>query len=220
MTTTSLNANDKNRSIKYMSSLEYNISCAQIYHNARNNFNKIELNNTESVMLEQKYSKNLPLAIISDIDETILLNYEFQKMLSSTKQEFSYKLFEKYINKKTALAINGSVKYYRYLANKGVKIIYISNREYSSEDKTYEHLLELGYPIDSKDDLLLQNEKDTWLYNKATRREYIAKKYKIIQIFGDSLLDFAETEEIANKNLNKFGNSWFIVPNPFYGNWL
>lgn len=215
-----LNADNQNRSLKYIKSLEYNLLCSQIYNTARHNIENLDLINAKSVMLEQTNFKDLPLAIVSDIDETILLNYEFQKMLSTTQQTFSYNLFEKFINQKTASVINGSLKYYNYLASKGIKIIYISNRRHSSEDKTYEHLLELGYPIDSKEDLLLENEKDTWLSNKSTRRAYIANKYNVIQIFGDNLLDFAKNEDLVIKNKDKFGNVWFLLPNPFYGTWL
>ena len=168
----------------------------------------------------EKNPENLPLAIITDIDETILLNYEFQKVLFTTKHKFSYELFEKYINLKTAIPIEGSLEYYKYLASKGIKILYVSNRKYSTITKTYEHLKELGYPVEKKEDILLQNAKDTWMYNKSTRRKHIAEQYKIIQIFGDSLLDFAKTEELANQHKNKFGKSWFILPNSFYGNWL
>jgi len=45
-------------------------------------------------------------------------------------------------------------------------------------------------------------------------------KYNVIQIFGDSLLDFAKSEDLVMKNKSLFGVSWFLIPNPFYGNWL
>jgi acid phosphatase len=220
LSTVNLNANDQKRSIKYIKSSEYNLLCEQIYASARNSFDKLSFKNIKSVLMEQQESEGLPLAVVTDIDETILLNYEFQKKLSETNQKFTYKLFENYINKKTAIAIHGSVEYFKYLSDKGVHIIYISNRKYSSEEKTYEHLRDLGYPLNSRTDLLLQNEKENWSYNKSTRRAYIAKKYKVIQVFGDSLLDFAKKEEIALANKDKFGHAWFLLPNPFYGNWL
>lgn len=141
---TSLTALENSRTLQYLNSLEYKMLCNQIYSTARYNFNQLNLDNVKTTMLEQKNSENLPLAIITDIDETILLNYEFQKMLFTTKHKFSYKLFEKYINMKTAIPIHGSLKYYKYLASKGIKILYVSNRKHSTVTKTYEHLKELG----------------------------------------------------------------------------
>ena len=211
---------EKDRSLQYMKSLEYDVLCQQVYITARNQFDKLYLNHEKSVMLEEGTLKGLPLAIISDIDETILLNYKFQKRLTDSKEKFSYELFNEYIRKKTASTIKGSLEYYKYLASKGIKILYVSNRKYSTEKETYEHLKALGYPIEGKDDLLLQNEKKEWGYNKTTRRKFLTNKYNVIQIFGDSLLDFAASEDLVMKNKNMFGISWFLIPNPFYGNWL
>ncbi len=210
----------ENRSNQWMKSLEYNLLCQQIFQNAKNRIDKLELSNTHSVMLEAQTKLNLPLAIITDIDETILLNYEFQIETRKRGGKFSYDLFEEYITKKTAIATQGSIKYYQYLASKGIKVIYISNRHISSKDKTFEHLKELGYPIKDKNDLLLKGEMPEWKSDKSSRRLYIGSKYRVIQMFGDSLRDFSDGEEDILQNKDKFGLSWFIIPNPTYGTWL
>lgn len=209
-----------NRSNLWMESSEYNLLCQQVFSSARNNIERLDLNNSHSAILEKYSKQRLPLAIITDIDETILLNYKFQIETRKRGGAFSYKLFEEYVNKKTAIAINGSVDYYQYLATKGIKIIYISNRHISSKNKTFEHLRELGFPIESMNDLLLKNERKEWSSDKSSRREYIANKYTIIQLFGDSLKDFVSTEEQALQNKKMFGKRWFMLPNPVYGNWL
>ncbi len=211
---------NENRSNQWMKSLEYNLLCQQIFQNAKNRIDKLELNNTHSVMLEAQTKLNLPLAIITDIDETILLNYEFQIETRKRGGKFSYDLFEEYITKKTAIATQGSIKYYQYLASKGIKVIYISNRHISSKDKTFEYLKELGYPIKDKYDILLKDEMLEWTSNKSSRRAYIGNQYRVIQMFGDHLKDFTETEESAIQNKDKFGVSWFIIPNATYGTWL
>ena len=211
---------NENRSIQWMGSLEYNLLCQQIFQNAKNRIDKLELDGTHSVLLEADTKSNLPLAVITDIDETILLNYEFQKESHKRGGKFSYELFEKYITNKTAIPTHGSIKYYQYLASKGIKIIYISNRHISSKDKTFEHLKELGYPIKDKSDLLLKGERLEWESNKSSRRSYIGNKYRVVQMFGDSLRDFSESKEEIIQNKNKFGLSWFIIPNPTYGTWL
>lgn len=211
---------NENRASQWMKSLEYNLLCQQIFQNAKNNIERLDLNNTHSVVLESDTQLDLPLAVITDIDETILLNYEFQVETRKRGGKFSYELFETYVTNKTVIPVNGSIKYYQYLASKGIKIIYISNRDISSKEKTFEHLKELGYPIESKNDLLLKNEKAEWGSNKSSRRLYIGSKYKVIQMFGDSLKDFTETKEQVLKNQDKFGLFWFILPNPAYGTWL
>jgi len=210
----------ESRSIQWMTSLEYNLLCEQIFQNAKNRIEKLELDNNQSVLLETNATLNLPLAVITDIDETILLNYEFQKESRKRGGKFSYELFEKYVIKKTAIPISGSIKYYQYLASKGIKIIYISNRHISSKEKTFEHLKELGYPIESKNDLLFKKEKPEWGSSKSSRRSYVGERYRVIQMFGDHLKDFSEKEEDIIQNKSKFGMSWFIIPNSSYGTWV
>ncbi len=210
----------ENRSNQWMRSLEYNLLCQQIFKNAKSRIDKLDLKNAQSVILEEDTNLNLPLAVITDIDETILLNYYFQIETRKRGGKFSYELFEKYVTNKTAIPISGSIKYYQYLASKGIKIIYVSNRHISSEDKTFEYLKELGYPIKDKSDLLLKNGMENWKSDKSSRRSYIGKKYRVIQLFGDNLKDFSDRKELLLQNQDKFGRSWFIIPNPNYGTWL
>lgn len=211
---------NENRSNQWMKSLEYNLLCQQVFQNAKNNIDRLDLKNAHSVMLETQTKLNLPLAIVTDIDETILLNYEFQIETRKRGGKFSYDLFEEYVTKKTAITTQGSIKYFQYLASKGIKVIYISNRHISSQDKTFEYLKELGYPIEDKDDLLLKGEKLEWNSNKSSRRLYIGSRYRVIQMFGDNLKDFTEAKEQVLQNKENFGSSWFIIPNPAYGTWL
>ncbi len=211
---------DKFPSVKWFESDEYDLLCFQTYQIAKKNLHRLDLNTSFSTMLEQKNVEGLPSAIIVDIDETILLNLEFQKEKIKKERKFLDNTWRKHIQNKTAVYVNGSRDYLNYVSKNAIKIIYISNRQEWSENKTFELLKELGYPIESKEDLLLKYEKKEWTSNKTSRRIYIANKYRIIQMFGDSLLDFAETNEQAIAHKYKFGKSWFLLPNPMYGTWL
>jgi acid phosphatase len=201
-----------NSALQWIQSNEYNLSCQQIFTIAKINFDRLLKTNS--------FSKKKPLAIISDIDETILLNYKFEVALYLSNKPFSYKMFGKYINKKSSIPIHGSIAYYRYLASRGIEIFYISNRLASVEQKTFEHLKELGYPIKTKENLLLMNEKTDWTSDKSSRRKYIMSKYNVVQIFGDNIFDFIQHKDELLNNKDKFGKSWFLLPNPIYGNWL
>ena len=208
-------------SVRWIESVEYNLLCTQIYKSAKQSFIKLDLNNTNSVMIEQeKSNKILPLAVIVDIDETILLNLAFRKETTSKVGKFSYAIWKKHLRLKTALPISGSLGYLQYLSHHNIKIIYITNRDVKEENETFELLKKLGYPIKDQDDLLLKYEKPLWTKSKTSRRAYVGRKYKIIQIFGDNLRDFTETNEQAIVHKNRFGKSWFLLPNPIYGNWI
>ncbi len=66
-------------SIKWIESSEYNLLCFQIYANAKQNFQILDLNTSKHI---------LPFAIIVDIDETILLNLAFRKETMQKKDNF------------------------------------------------------------------------------------------------------------------------------------
>jgi len=212
-------ADDSFPSLQWIQSAEYNLLCSQIYNTAKENFNTLDLNNTHSALPKQENTVKLPLAVIVDIDETILLNLAFRKDTTTKVGTFSYDIWEKHIKAKSAIPIHGSLDYLQYLKNHNVKTIYISNRDYSEKNATYELLLKLGYPIDNQQDMLFKNERENWTKNKTSRRLFVTKRYKIIQIFGDNLLDFTETKQEAINQKNHFGKSWFLLPNPIYGNW-
>ncbi len=206
-------------SIQWIQSDGYNMLCTQVYQSAKNNIDKLDSNSSFSAMLEQKQIKNLPSAIVTDIDETILSTLKYQEELLEKREAFSSKSWEKYIALNSATPISASLEYFSYLSKRGIHVIYISNRTIISKDHTFKLLKKLGYPI-TRDKLLLKNEKTEWTRNKATRRSYIANKYRVIQLFGDHLTDFAETNEEALTHKDKFGTSWFLLPNPIYGTWL
>jgi len=207
-------------SLLWIKSLEYNLSCKQVYQSAQRQFEALDLENVTSVMLEQNQKKGLPLAIVTDIDETILLNYDFQKTLLKDKKNFSYDLFEEHINLGQEIPVYGAVEYFQYLAKRGVKVIYISNRLANTKNQTYEYLKKHGYPIKSTNDLLLKGEKENWNSSKSSRRIYISNKYTVIQMFGDNLKDFVDDKKELLLNKSRFGVSWFLIPNPLYGTWL
>lgn len=209
-------------SVQWLQSDEYNLLCEQIYKSARSNIDQLDSNSSFTAMVEQKQKQiqNLPSAIVTDIDETIVSTLEYQKKLLKNGESFSAVSWNKYLELNTATPLSGSLDYFSYLSKKGITIIYLSNRTVISKDQTYRLLKKLGYPIINKNNLLLKGEKHGWTGDKSIRRAYIANKFRVLQIFGDHLTDFAESKEEAIANKNKFGTSWFLMPNPIYGTWL
>ena len=77
----------------------------------------------------------------------------------------------------------------------GIKIFYVTNRVYELEEATLNNLLKEGLPIDSLDDLLMKGENN-WGSDKTSRRELIAKDYRILMMFGDQISDFTPLKRI------------------------
>ena len=71
-------------------------------------------------------------------------------------------------------------------------------------------------------------EKPDWKSDKETRRMQLAKEYRILQLIGDDLHDFASTgkqpqpeerQKFATENVKRWGTKWIVLPNPNYGGW-
>ncbi len=127
-------------------------------------------------------------AVIFDIDETALSNYEINKQL-----DFGYvpALWDKWIQDEKAHA-NGSVKnLYDFLVSKNFRIIFISGRKDYQFKATYKNLKDAGY---TKFDTLIVRKPDE---NNLTALEYKSKKrveltekgYKIVGDVGDQYSD-------------------------------
>ena len=114
--------------------------------------------------------------------------------------------------------------------SKGIRVFYVTNREANVEQSTRENLIAVGLldAADKVDTILTKNEKPDWKSSKVKRRLELAKNYRILEIVGDDLHDFAETgskpkpdarRKFADDNSAYWGTKWIVLPNPNYGGW-
>ncbi len=127
-----------------------------------------------------------------------------------------------------ANAVPGAVAFTQLAAEQDVEIFYLTNREAKVEEGTRQNLRALGFPLDEDEDRILSNhERKNWTSAKTERRAYVAKKHRIIMLFGDDLNDFIsakgisqqQRDEIVTNNTDRWNQSWYILPNPVYGSW-
>jgi 5'-nucleotidase (lipoprotein e(P4) family) len=162
-------------------------------------------------------------AIVIDLDETVLNNLPYNEMLIDSSEVFTQESWSKWVNKKIAAKIPGSLEFINYAKSKNVKIIYLSNRRVENYDPTKENLVSLGYPFDEDTLMLLRDETG----DKTTRRSTL-NDYEIIMLLGDNLADFSSVFYKKSNNeriqsvdsLSKmFGDKFIIFPNLIYGDW-
>lgn len=78
--------------------------------------------------------------------------------------------------------------------------------------------------------LLAESERTdgSWSSDKTSRRACIAAGHDIVMLFGDQLGDFTENAdsvatqhggEMASTHARFWGRTWFMLPNPTYGDW-
>lgn len=208
---------------------EYNALTSLVYRTASSKIDLALADSYWTAALEQEepYFK-LPPAVILDIDETVLDNSPFQARMIRQGSEFNPEAWTKWVREAQAEPILGALEFTKYAANKGITVFYVTNRERRVEGATRTNLIRLGFPVaDSVDVLLTKNEREAWTSDKTARREYVAKNYRILMLLGDDLNDFVSTrntgkqerDQLVESNLQKWGQQWFILPNPTYGSW-
>ena len=210
-------------------SAEFSANNMQTYNNARVYLDKALADDSWTAALEQKNDfKNKTPAIILDIDETVLDNSPFQAR--TIVKGLSYPNgWVDWANEGQATAVAGVSDFLEFANKKGVKIFYVTNRIHILEKATKENLIRLGLPFDNDIDVLLMKEENGWTSDKTSRRELIAKDYRILLMVGDQLTDFissdeayvhhVERKEIAAKYSDMWGTKWFVITNPMYGRW-
>ena len=162
-------------------------------------------------------------AIVIDLDETVLNNLPYNEMLIDSSEVFTQESWSKWVNKKIATKVPGSLEFINYAKSKNVKIVYLSNRRVENYDPTKENLVNLGYPFDEDTLMLLRDETS----DKTARRNTL-NDYEIIMLLGDNLADFnsvfykkSNNERIQSvDSLSKmFGDKFIVIPNLIYGDW-
>lgn len=214
-----------NSTIWIQTSVEYKMLCEQAFKMAFNNVQKALSDNTWTASLEQskEYEKLLP-AIIVDVDETILDNSPHQARLIKSDAAYSDSTWQIWVSEVKAKAIPGAKKFLTDVKNLGIKVFFVTNRVL--EDPTVENLQKEIYPEIYSDDVFCKKEKPEWGSSKVERRKEIGKKFRVLLLVGDDYNDFAYLGKVSpEKRVEKskehetyWGEKWFIIPNPTYGN--
>ena len=196
-------------------SAEYRALCFQA-------FNTAKINIDSYLSSERKYDR--PLAIITDVDETVLDNSPYDGRLILEDVSYDRESWVEWGNLEIAEAIPGSLEFLTYAYEKGIKVFYVSNRYSEQLESTVNNLKKLGFPNVSKSTVLLRSDSRS----KSERRNSISSRHEVIMLIGDNLSDFNDEFEVkiseerinyTNQMRDNFGTKLIVLPNPNYGDW-
>ncbi len=228
--------------------------------------NTITLYRNAQLQIKQLVSKRTskdkrPMAIIMDIDETVLDNSPYSAYRVLYGRDYSPLEWDGWVKDRQAKLIPGSKEFIETV-KPYVRIFWVTNRTCFHREKsddpcpqhqdTWANLSDLGIPT-KHDDFFLREAKPPkkclhhfrkvygetlsmklssgWPKEKSYRRECIGLNYDVVMLIGDDLGDFLsvtkddgplsveERRELINKNQNRWGTKWFMLPNPTYGSW-
>ncbi|MFA7229425.1 MAG: HAD family acid phosphatase [Melioribacteraceae bacterium] len=128
-------------------------------------------------------------AVIFDIDETALSNYQYTKEIGFG---YIHKSWKDWQQKSGAPAIQSVKRLYDYLISKSTHIVFLTGRDSEEREATERNLRHLGY--NKFDTLIVRSEAERSLtaaaFKLEKRKELIDKGYKIAASVGDQLSDF------------------------------
>lgn len=223
-------------------SVEYRALSLQSYTEAGRDLEGFLADSSWSALPGIEGNPELPPAIILDVDETAVSNYDFQlnHLPYSSEKHFRWS------REHHAVEVPGSVDFVNAAQAAGVEVFFVTNRPCEEiagvegwcpqKESTLGDLQEAGYTTDA-DHVLLAWEQEGWGKEKLTRRHHIAETHRVIMLFGDDISDFIEctrsspvdpctvpaTRESRHAALADYddlwGHGWYILPNPMHGSW-
>lgn len=179
----------------------------------------------QSAMGSDAY-RTRPPAVVLDVDETVLDNAAYQARLIRDDETFGAASWTAWCRERAAGAVPGALAFVRAAVDRGVQVIYLTNRDAQVEAATRDNLQALGFPVDDAPDAVLTRGERAGWEPKSERRRWVAERYRILLLIGDNVGDFVASDQTlpARDRLARtydayWGTRWIVLPNPQYGSW-
>ncbi|MBO0719424.1 MAG: hypothetical protein J2P41_01285 [Blastocatellia bacterium] len=217
-------------SLYMQTAAEYQAVCLQTYNLATDRLRQ---------KLAAIHHAGAPPAVVMDLDETVLDNSAFQSFLDREKLNHSdmlWGIWERDFPQEVGL-IPGAKAFIQDAEELGVTVVYLSNRNEKLRNSTIAALRHNGLNLEGIDNRLLLK---TTTPDKSERRKIAEGRFNVLIYLGDNLRDFTEefkapqlaakddagqkkaiaerANSVRRANYH-WGNNWFILPNPVYGEW-
>lgn len=178
--------------------------------------------------LSQHKSGDKPLAIITDMDNTIIQAVNYWGHLINEGQEFfDDAVWDKWIPKNLVQAVPGSKAFLDHCKANGVEVFYVSNRDQG--DRTYEYALAqlnyLNFPYVDEEHVTVNRESS----NKMAIKEKVSVSHQLVLMLGDNLNDYKrdyyvtdvdERYALMERDRDEYGDQFILLPNPTDGHWV
>jgi len=213
---------------------EYRASCYQAY-------------NLATARLEAKRKTEppgKPLAVVMDLDETVLDNSRFQAMLLQNGLAYDKELWATWEEKHSGdvTAIPGAREFIDKAKDWNIEVFYVSNRDVNFKQQAVGLLKALGIYLKDENHLKLTDPKVPNSSDKTTRFKEVSGDHTVLLYIGDNLRDFDDQlgfgniKDVPDGELNgviqarkakvdnkaardRLADDWIILPNPTYGDW-
>jgi 5'-nucleotidase (lipoprotein e(P4) family) len=194
---------------------EYRALCHQAYNVAR-----------MRIDFALQAGHDRPLAVITDMDDTILHADDYWGHLVGTNHDFfDDATWDEWVPKNRATAVPGALDFFRYCRKSGVEVFYVTSREQG--ERTFDYALgHLRYLQFADDDHLTVFRDSS---DKSPAREKISETHEVVILIGDNLNDYKRDYYVTNvsermalmeRDRDEFGRKFIVLPNPTDGHWV
>ncbi len=171
---------------------------------------------------------SLPLAIITDVDETVLLANDYWGYLIEQGQDFfDDASWDRWVAQNRAVASPGALEFLQFCVDNGVEIFYVTNRDQgeATVQLALENLDAVGFPSADSEHLRVLRESS----NKELVQQEIREDFDVVVLLGDNLNDFSrryystdvdQRLGLMEQDRNKYGRDYILFPNPTDGHWV
>ena len=172
--------------------------------------------------------RSKPLAIIADVDDTLVLSGPYWgNLIENNVEFFDDSVWDEWVGSNLVSASPGAIDFLRYCEDNGVEVFYVTNRDQGDDTRQYllNSLKRLDFPyVDDQHLFVLQDSS-----NKELIQEELRNDFDVIVMLGDNLNDFSRKYYVSNideryslteQDSQKYGAEFILFPNPTDGHWL
>lgn len=201
------------------SAAEYFALCHQAYNLARLRVDQA---------LQNRQGDDKPLAVITDMDDTIMHARSYWGyLIEQNKEFFDDGIWDEWLPDNQVTAAPGAKAFFAYCYEQGVEVFYVTNRDQG--EKTYEYamlqLQHLNFPFADDDHLYVFRDTS----DKSPARVEVEQNFDIAVMLGDNLNDYqrdyyvkdvAERMRLMERDHDHWGREFILLPNSTDGHWV
>lgn len=179
--------------------------------------------------LKERKDGDKPLAVVSDLDDTLVYPLEYWgRLIEDGEEFFDDSLWDRWIPTNGMAPTPGAKEFLDFAAANDVEIFYVTSRNQGdpTRDLAKANIQAMGFPL--QDDSHLTVLTDT--SNKETRQDEILQDYNVVVFLGDNLNDFRRKYYIKGdveariaameEDRDLYGSKYIVFPNPTDGHWI
>ncbi len=178
--------------------------------------------------IDNRKEGDLPLAVVSDVDDTLVHAMEYWgRLIEENIDFFDDSIWDQWIPLNEITATPGASKFLEFCRENNVEVFYVTSRDQG--ENTYQYALKnlqsLNFPYLDQQHLFVLTQSS----NKEPVQNQISRNYNIVVFLGDNLNDFRRKfysssidarQELMEQDKDKFGSQFILFPNPTDGHWL